>query len=68
MPPTARPSPTALGTDTAQSVKRFRELVGPLWDKPAATDDPRNLHYGDAITGVQQTLYSIASGPRSPRA
>ncbi|NNH72399.1 alpha/beta fold hydrolase [Nocardia uniformis] len=47
-----------LGTDTSQSVKRFRELVDPLWDTQAETDDPRGLHYGDAITGVQQTLYS----------
>lgn len=47
-----------LGTDTTQSVERFRELVSPLWDTPAKTDDPRGLHYGDAITGVQQTLYS----------
>lgn len=47
-----------LGTDTAQSVKKFRELVGPLWTTPAKTEDPRGLHYGDAVTGVQQTLYS----------
>ncbi|MBF6177349.1 alpha/beta hydrolase [Nocardia otitidiscaviarum] len=47
-----------LGTDPTESVKRFRELVDPLWDTPAVTDDPRGLHYGDAITGVQQTLYS----------
>lgn len=47
-----------LGADPAQSTARFRALVSPLWDKPVPTDDPRGLHYGDAITGVQQTLYS----------
>nr|WP_245677926.1 alpha/beta hydrolase [Nocardia acidivorans] len=47
-----------LGNDPGQAVARFRALVNPLWDKPVPTDDPRGLHYGDAITGVQQTLYS----------
>lgn len=46
-----------LGTDRSQVVQRFRELVDPLWDRPAATGDPRGLSYEDAITGVQQTLY-----------
>ncbi|WP_084529660.1 alpha/beta hydrolase [Nocardia crassostreae] len=47
-----------LGQDPAQAVTKFRELVNPLWDKPVPTEDGRGLHYGDAITGVQQTLYS----------
>lgn len=47
-----------LGTDPGQAVKEFRSLVDPLWDRPAATTDPRGLSYNDAITGVQQTLYS----------
>lgn len=47
-----------LGTDPAQAVAKFRALVNPLWDKAVPTEDPRSLHYGDAITGVQQTLYS----------
>ncbi|MGW6725922.1 alpha/beta hydrolase [Nocardia sp. NPDC055029] len=47
-----------LGTDPAQSVARFRALVAPLETTPAATTDPRGLSYGDAITGVQQALYS----------
>ncbi|MFD3707157.1 alpha/beta hydrolase [Nocardia sp. NPDC058658] len=47
-----------LGTDPAQAVPRFRELVGPLERTPARTDDPRGLSYNDAITGVQQALYS----------
>ncbi|MFQ6227409.1 alpha/beta hydrolase [Nocardia sp. NPDC002869] len=46
-----------LGTDPAQAVPRFRALVDPLWNAPAATTDPRGLGYDDAITGVQQTLY-----------
>ncbi|WP_411156437.1 alpha/beta hydrolase [Nocardia cyriacigeorgica] len=47
-----------LGSDASTAVKRFRELVDPLWDKPAATTDARGLSYGDALTGVRQTLYS----------
>ncbi|MEU7216440.1 alpha/beta hydrolase [Nocardia iowensis] len=47
-----------LGTDRAQAVQRFRELVNPLWDKPVSTTDPRGLNYGDALTGVRQALYS----------
>lgn len=47
-----------LGTDRAAAVARFRELVDPLVDTPAATTDPRGLSYRDAITGVQQALYS----------
>ncbi|GEM31787.1 hypothetical protein NN3_27940 [Nocardia neocaledoniensis NBRC 108232] len=47
-----------LGTDPAQAVARFRALVAPLADTPAATADPRGLSYGDAITGVQQALYT----------
>lgn len=52
-----------LGTDPAQVVPRFRALVDPLWDAPAATTDPRGLSYDDAVTGVQQTLYSADFWP-----
>ncbi|MFZ2174059.1 MAG: alpha/beta hydrolase [Rhodococcus sp. (in: high G+C Gram-positive bacteria)] len=47
-----------LGTDPPQANARFRALVDPLVDKPAATTDPRGLSYTDAMTGVQQALYS----------
>ncbi|MCZ4556866.1 alpha/beta hydrolase [Rhodococcus maanshanensis] len=47
-----------LGTDPARFSARFKELVDPLVDKPADTTDPRGLGYRDAITGVQQALYS----------
>ncbi|MBF6330314.1 alpha/beta hydrolase [Nocardia transvalensis] len=47
-----------LGTDPAQAVARFRALMAPLWDRPATTKDGRGLTYGDAITGVQNTLYA----------
>ncbi len=47
-----------LGTDPAQAVARFRALVDPLIGNPAATTDPRGLSYRDAITGVQQGLYT----------
>ncbi|WP_039796957.1 alpha/beta hydrolase [Nocardia araoensis] len=54
----ARQPDCPLGTDPAQAVPRFRALVNPLWDKPAATTDPRGLTYGDAVTGVRQALYT----------
>lgn len=47
-----------LGSDPARAVPRFRELVDPLIERPAETTDPRGLSYQDAITGVQQALYS----------
>ncbi|KAA0023067.1 alpha/beta hydrolase [Antrihabitans cavernicola] len=47
-----------LGGDAAGAVSAIRALVNPLIDKPAATTDPRRLNYNDAMTGVQQALYS----------
>ena len=47
-----------LGTDPAASNARFRELVDPLVDHPAATADPRGLSYQDAMTAVDEALYS----------
>jgi len=47
-----------LGTDPDRAVAEFRALVDPLIDRPATTDDPRGLSYNDAMTGVQQALYS----------
>lgn len=54
----ARTDTCPLGTDPAQAVGRFRALVDPLVDRLAETTDPRGLSYDDAITGVQQALYS----------
>lgn len=48
----------ALGDDPTQAVARFRALVDPLIAAPARTTDPRGLSHRDAITGVQQALYS----------
>ena len=59
----AKTAECPLGTDPDQAVARFRALTGPLWDKPAATTDRRGLSYDDAITGVQQTLYSSEFWP-----
>lgn len=53
----SRPS-CPLGDDPARAVPRFRELVDPLVERPTETTDPRGLSYPDAITGVQQALYS----------
>lgn len=47
-----------LGAHPAGAVQRFRELVDPLVDRPAATADPRGLSYPDAMTGVIAGLYS----------
>ncbi|MBS1695409.1 MAG: alpha/beta hydrolase [Actinobacteria bacterium] len=47
-----------LGTDPAQFVTRFRELVDPLVAEPGRTADPRGLSYSDAITGTVSALYS----------
>ncbi|MGC0364561.1 pimeloyl-ACP methyl ester carboxylesterase [Rhodococcus sp. 27YEA15] len=49
-----------LGTDPAQAQARFAALLEPLIRTPAATTDPRGLSYTDAVTGVQQALYSPA--------
>lgn len=48
----------ALGPDPAAAIERFRALVDPLVDTPAATAGERELSYDDAITGTQQALYS----------
>lgn len=47
-----------LGTDPAQAVDRFHQLVNPLVFKPAPTDDPRGLSYADAMTGTVNALYT----------
>ncbi|MGV0797878.1 alpha/beta hydrolase, partial [Mycolicibacterium elephantis] len=47
-----------LGTDPAQFVARYRQLVDPLVQRPAYTSDPRGLSYADAITGTVNALYS----------
>jgi pimeloyl-ACP methyl ester carboxylesterase len=47
-----------LGTDPAQFVTRYRQLVDPLVAEPAATSDPRGLSYSDALTGTINALYT----------
>ncbi|WP_197375150.1 alpha/beta hydrolase [Mycolicibacterium baixiangningiae] len=47
-----------LGTDPAQFVARYHQLVDPLVARPAVTSDPRGLSYQDAITGTGNALYS----------
>lgn len=49
-----------LGDDPIDAAARFRDLVDPLIARPAPTTDPRGLSHRDAITGVQQGLYSPA--------
>ena len=47
-----------LGTDPAQFVNRYHQLVDPLVAKPGPTSDPRGLSYSDAITGTINSLYT----------
>lgn len=47
-----------LGTDPAQFVNRYHQLVNPLVDKPGPTSDPRGLSYSDALTGTINALYT----------
>lgn len=47
-----------LGTDPAQSVNRFHQLMDPLVTQPGRTSDPRGLSYADAITGTVNALYT----------
>ena len=54
----ARSASCPLGTDPAQWVNRFHQLVNPLVTAPGPTDDPRGLSYADAITGTVNALYT----------
>lgn len=54
----ARSASCPLGTDPAQAVTRYHQLVDPLVATPARTKDPRGLGYADAITGTINALYT----------
>jgi pimeloyl-ACP methyl ester carboxylesterase len=54
----ARSSDCPLGTDQAQWVTRYHQLIDPLVTKPAPTSDPRGLGYSDATTGTINALYT----------
>ncbi|MCB1263890.1 MAG: alpha/beta hydrolase [Mycobacterium sp.] len=54
----ARSRACPLGTDPAQFVNRYHQLVDPLVAKPGPTSDPRGLSYSDAITGTVNALYT----------
>jgi pimeloyl-ACP methyl ester carboxylesterase len=54
----ARSPACPLGTDPANWVSRYHELVDPLAVSPAKTADPRGLSYADAITGTINALYT----------
>jgi pimeloyl-ACP methyl ester carboxylesterase len=47
-----------LGTDPAQWVNRYHQLVDPLVAKPGPASDPRGLGYQDALTGTFNALYT----------
>ena len=52
-----------LGTDPAEAVAVFHQLVDPLVHTPAHTGDPRGLTYQDALTGTFDALYDDDSWP-----
>ncbi|WP_343600703.1 alpha/beta hydrolase [Mycobacterium sp.] len=54
----ARSSDCPLGTDPAQWVTRYHQLVDPLVYRPARTSDPRGLGYSDAVMGTINALYT----------
>ncbi len=54
----ARSADCPLGTDPAQWVNRYHQLIDPLVTKPAVTSDPRGLGYSDATTGTFNALYT----------
>jgi pimeloyl-ACP methyl ester carboxylesterase len=54
----AESSDCPLGTDPAQFVSRYHQLVNPLATTPAVTSDPRGLSYADALTGTFNALYT----------
>jgi len=54
----ARSPDCPLGTDPANWVGRYHDLVDPLAVAPAKTADPRGLSYADAITGTINALYT----------
>jgi pimeloyl-ACP methyl ester carboxylesterase len=47
-----------LGTDPGKAVDNYKNLIDPLVDKPAKTQDPRGLAYSDALVGTILPLYS----------
>jgi pimeloyl-ACP methyl ester carboxylesterase len=47
-----------LGTDPNKAVERLHDLVNPLVDHPAPTNDPRGLSYNDALSAVWASLYA----------
>jgi pimeloyl-ACP methyl ester carboxylesterase len=47
-----------LGTDPAQAVARYHDLVNPLVNAPGHTSDPRGLSYQDAIAGTINAMYT----------
>src|ERR1700719_3158904 len=54
----ARSTDCPLGTDPAQWVVRYHQLIDPLVTKPAATSEGRALGYADATTGTINALYT----------
>lgn len=50
-----------LGSDPAKAVAVFHQLVDPLVEAPAVTDDPRGLSYQDAMMGTFNALYDDES-------
>jgi pimeloyl-ACP methyl ester carboxylesterase len=54
----AKSADCALGTDPSKAVAKYRDMVEPLVEHPAETEDPRGLSYSDAVIGTIMALYS----------
>ena len=54
----AKSAACPLGTDPAQWINRYHQLVDPLVTKPGPASDPRGLSYADALTGTFNALYT----------
>ena len=54
----AKQSNCPLGTDPTKAVEAYHDLVDPLVQNPAPTDDPRGLSYSDSVVGTILPLYS----------
>ncbi|WP_225726894.1 MULTISPECIES: alpha/beta hydrolase [unclassified Nocardia] len=59
-----RESDCPLGADSAAATDRFRQLINPLLDHPAATRDSRGLNYLDGLSAVLNSLYDRGLLPK----
>ncbi|WP_238847432.1 alpha/beta hydrolase [Nocardia arthritidis] len=59
-----RESDCPLGTDGTAATDRFRQLINPLLDHPAATRDSRGLNYLNGLSATVDSLYAQQLWPK----